>query len=339
MADLQTSGRAVWFDAARSVELRDDPVRDPAADEVGVSAICSLISPGTEMLVYRGEVAAEDDLGLETCEGSFGFPIKYAYQVVGRVERAGDASGFAPGELVFARHPHQERFTMRANPDLIFKLPPDLDPRRAVFANLLDVALTVALDVPVRFGDCVVVYGQGIVGSFCAQLARRTAGSLIVVDPIERRRKLALSWGADLALAPDEAPAAIARASDGRGADISIEATGAPPALQAAIDGSGQEATVVAVSYFGTRLVPLLLAPAFHYRRLRIVSSMVAGLGSGLEPRWSFARRIGTAFDLLGDDRLVAPVTHAFELGEAAAAYELIDTAPEQTLGVLLEYP
>ena len=64
------------------------------------------------------------------------------------------------------------------------------------------------LDVPVRLGDAVVVYGQGVVGSFCAQLARRTAGVLLVVDPIEARRRIALEWGADVAVAPADAPAA-----------------------------------------------------------------------------------------------------------------------------------
>jgi threonine dehydrogenase-like Zn-dependent dehydrogenase len=47
----------------------------------------------------------------------------------------------------------------------------------------------------VRIGDCVAVYGQGIVGSLCAQLARRTASNIIVVDRLEARRRIALDWG------------------------------------------------------------------------------------------------------------------------------------------------
>jgi hypothetical protein len=147
------TARGLWFTAARRAELIEEPVNTPSGTEVTVRAIASLVSAGTEMLVYRGELPAEDDLGLETCAGSFGFPVKYAYQVVGEVMPAG----------------------------------------RAVFVNLLEVAVNCHLDVPVRFGDVVVVYGQGVVGSLVAQLARRMAGTVVVVDPIAGRRAAALN--------------------------------------------------------------------------------------------------------------------------------------------------
>ena len=54
------------------------------------------------MLVYRGKVPAGDSLGLETCAGSFGFPVKYGYQVVGEVVAAGAEAGYHPGDIVFA---------------------------------------------------------------------------------------------------------------------------------------------------------------------------------------------------------------------------------------------
>ena len=82
------SARALWFTAARQAELREEAVREPEGTEVCVRAIVSLVSAGTEMLIYRGEGPTDDDLGLETCEGSFSFPIKYAYQVVGEVVAA-----------------------------------------------------------------------------------------------------------------------------------------------------------------------------------------------------------------------------------------------------------
>ena len=171
--------------------------------------VASLVSAGTEMLVYRGDLPAEDELGLETCAGSFGFPVKYAYQIVGRVEAAGENTPFSPGDFVFCRHPHQERFTMRYVDWLIFKIPEVLTPERAIFANLLDVALNCNLDVPIRHGDVVVVYGQGVVGSMCAQLAHRTAGRIVVVDPAANRREFALTWGADAAVEPDGALDAV----------------------------------------------------------------------------------------------------------------------------------
>lgn len=310
----------------------------PKSDEIMVRAIVSLVSAGTEMLVYRGELPAEDELGLETCEGSFGFPVKYAYQVVGEVVSAGEDASFKPGDLVFARHPHQDYFTMRSGGWLLAPVPDGLPPERAVFVNLLEVALNCMLDVPVRFGDAVVVYGQGVVGSFCAQLARRTAGILIVVDPIAARLDSARAWGADAAVTPEEAPQTIAELTGERGVDVAIEVSGSPAALQAALRATGQEGTIAAVSFFGTRLVPLLLSPEFHYRRQRIVSSQVSSVGSGLQPRWSFQRRNAVAFELLRSDWLVTPVSHRIPFERAPEAYRLLDEHPDQAMGILLVY-
>ena len=192
--------------------------------------------------------------------------------------------------------------------------------------------------MPVRFGDCVVVYGQGVVGSLAAQLARRASGKLIVVDPIAARREAALAWGADAALDPSEAKTGIEELSRGRGADVSIEVSGAPAALQTAIDTTGQEGTIAAVSFFGTRVVPLRLSPEFHYRRQRIVSSQVSSLGSGLQPRWSFERRNEVAFGLLESSWLMTPVSHRLPFEQAPEAYRMLDTRPYEAMGILLAY-
>ncbi len=332
------AARGLWFTQARRAELLAETVRKPSGAEVTVRAIASLVSAGTEMLVYRGELPAEDDLGLETCEGNFGFPVKYAYQVVGEVIEAGPEARFKPGRVVFVRHPHQDYFTVRSDTWLFTPVPDGIPPVRAVFVNLLEVALNCHLDIPVRFGDCVVVYGQGVVGSLAAQLARRAAGALIVVDPIEVRRRAALKWGADAAVTPAEAPGIIAELSEGRGADICIEATGAPAALQAAIRAAGQEGTIAALSFFGTRQVPLILSPEFHYRRQRLISSQVSSLGSGLQPRWSRERRNATAFGLLKQDWLVTPVSHELPFARAPEAYTILDKTPDQAMGIVLKY-
>jgi 2-desacetyl-2-hydroxyethyl bacteriochlorophyllide A dehydrogenase len=332
------SARALWFTAARKAELLPEKVKPPVGTEVTVRALASLVSAGTEMLIYRGELPAEDDLGLETCEGSFGFPVKYAYQTVAEVIESGPDALFQPGEIVFCRHPHQEVFTQKSDTWLMVPVPRNLPAERAVFVNLLEVAVNCHLDVPIRHGDCVVVYGQGVVGSFIAQLAKRTAGRLIVVDPIAVRRKTALAWGADAAVSPEEAPEAIAKLTQGRGVDIAIEATGAPAALQAAIVATGQEGTVVVVSFFGKRQVPLLLSPVFHYRRHHIISSQVSSLGSGLQPRWTRERRNEVAFDLLKTDWLQTPVSHRLPFDQSPEAYRILDQTPQDATGIVLTY-
>jgi NADPH:quinone reductase-like Zn-dependent oxidoreductase len=331
-------GHSLWFETLRTPAVREEEVTEPGPGEVQVEGIVSLISPGTEMQVYRGEISPETELGLETCQGSFAFPIKYAYQLVGDVVATGDGVPLRPGDRVFARHPHQDRFTMRYDPDLIFRIPSDLEPEIATFANLADVALNAMLDNPIRIGDVVVTFGYGIVGAFCAQLAKLTAGLLIVVDPLPQRRKMALDNGADLAVRPEEAIETVLEATGGRGADVAIEVSSSPQALQTAIEATGQEGVILTVSYYGSRQVTLILAPEFHFRRHRIVSSQVSSLGSGLQPRWDFRRRFDTVLSHLPRLNTEAMISNRFALADAPDAYRLIDSDPGSTYGVIVDY-
>jgi 2-desacetyl-2-hydroxyethyl bacteriochlorophyllide A dehydrogenase len=331
-------GHGLWFVGPRQAEIRTEDVPEPIGNQIAVEGLVSLVSAGTEMLIYRGEANPDEDLGLETARGSFSFPVKYAYQTVGKVVARGEKAVPKIGDIVFCRHPHQDYFTMAGEGWLIAPVPDGIVPERAVFMNLLGVALNSQLDVPTRLGDVIAVFGQGLVGSFCAQLARRTAGKVVVIDPIQIRREEAIKWGADMALDPAHAKEGILEASEGRGADICIEATGVPSALQTAIESTGQEGTIIAISFFGKRVVPLILSPEFHYRRLRLISSQVSSLGSGLQPRWSFARRDAAAFDVLAHDWLVTPVTHRLPFDRAPEAYTILDQHPEDALGILLEH-
>jgi 2-desacetyl-2-hydroxyethyl bacteriochlorophyllide A dehydrogenase len=306
------------------------------------------VSAGTEMQVYRGAAESEQLVDLPTTGGTFPFPIKFAYQVVGEVEQAGRGAGYAVGDKVFSYHPHQELFriaTGQGGPQdlvqgasLVAPVPATLDPQRAAFANLFSVAYNALLDTPVHIGDVVVVSGLGVIGTIAGHLARPDAGRLVLVDPLAERRERAAWVGADAVVHPDDAAAAIEELSDGRGNDLWIEASGAPSALQRAIDNTGQEGTITVVSMYAGGSVALRLVPEFHLRRQRIVSSMVGVVGSGLEPRWTTARRMAVVMERLGAFDVEPLVTHRFAFADAVEAYGLIDKHPEQTLGVLLDY-
>jgi 2-desacetyl-2-hydroxyethyl bacteriochlorophyllide A dehydrogenase len=331
------TGRAVWFTAPRTVEVRTHEVRRPGPGEVLVSGTWSLISAGTELLVYRGEVRPDQPLGVPTAEGSFAFPVKYGYQVVGRVVEAGPGATVAPGQAVFVRHPHQSLFTVAEGGGIVTPLPEGVGEVAATFANLLDTAVNCLFDAPVRFGDVVVVHGLGIVGLFCAQLASRISDRVVGVDPVASRRARAAGRGVAHVATPEEAPALVEELSAGRGADISVEASGTAAGLQAAVLSTAQEGTVAVVSFYGARRLELVLGDAFHVRRLRIVSTHVAQVGSGLQPRWDRARRFATSLRLLPSLAAEELVTHRFPLGEADRAYRLLDSGDPEAFGVLLD--
>ena len=71
---------------------------------------------------------------------------------------------------------------------------------------------------------------------------------------------------------------------------------------------------------------------------VRSVSSQVSSIGSGLQPRWSFERRNEVAFDLLATSWLVTPVSHRLPFEQAPEAYRILDTRPDDAMGILLTY-
>ena len=340
--------RSVWFPAERQVEIRTEELRPCGPGDVVGVAVASGISHGTEMTIFRGQAPSaltylnlpQDPIQPQaTMGGTFEarFPIKYAYANVARLVEVGADSGFKVGDYVFARVPHQTAFTVTA--DLCTLLPSDLAPMDAATTiGLLDVAVNALLDAPVLLGDVAVVYGLGLVGLFTTQLARRTAGQLIVVDPLKSRRDLAESFGADAAVAPDEALAAIKDLSAGRGADISIEASGAPSALQTAIEGTGAEGTVLVPAYYGRKSISLILSPEFHMRRLRMVSSSVNAPDGRLSSRWTNQRRLDLDVSLLTELHAGDLISHRIPFEDAAAAFRTIDERPDEVISVALTY-
>lgn len=291
--------------------------------------MASAISHGTEMLVFRGEVPPGTELDLPTLNGSFGFPIKYGYASVGRILEVGSSvDSLAVDDAVFVMHPHQTEYVVPAS--MPIRLPHGLAPHLGVFVANLETAVNIVLDAAPRLGERVVVFGQGVVGLLITQLLKRTGLSqLVVVDPVARRRELAMRLGADAALEPG---------GSGGDFDLAIEASGSPNALDQALASVAFGATVVVCSWYGTKPVQLQLGGPFHRRRLRIVSSQVGTIDSALQPRWTYRRRLALALDLLPSLQLEPLVSHRIPFSDAAAAYRLVDQQPEQTTQVVLTY-
>jgi 2-desacetyl-2-hydroxyethyl bacteriochlorophyllide A dehydrogenase len=330
---------SVWFPRPRTVELRNEDEARLAPDEVRVAAIASGISAGTEMLVYRGQVAANLPLDLPTLQGSFAFPIKYGYASVGEVVEIGaDVRHLALRDRVFVHHPHQSSYVVPSS--MPIRLHPDLEPMKGVFLANTETALNVLLDAAPRLGENVAVFGLGVVGLLITQLARRTgAHRVVAVDPLAHRRELACRVGTDMALPADGSVASVIHdLTAGVGVDMAIEASGSPAALDQALESVAFGGTVVVCSWYGTKPVSLNLGAAFHRRRLRIVSSQVSTIDAALQPRWTTARRLAVARDLLGDLELEPLISHRFPIERAAEAYALVDTDPDQTVQVVLTY-
>jgi 2-desacetyl-2-hydroxyethyl bacteriochlorophyllide A dehydrogenase len=305
---------------------------------VRIETIASAVSAGTEMLVYRGEVPEDLPLDLPTLEGSYRFPIKYGYAAVGKIlDKGPDVEHLSPGNSVFVHHPHQEVFNVSAK--IPVRLPDGVDPPLGVFAANLETALNVVHDTPVRLGETALVFGQGVVGLLVARLLKLAgADPVLAVDPLEKRRRLALTAGADGVFGPEDLGERVMEITGGRGADVAVETSGSGAALQSAIDAVATEGTVVVASWYGTKPVTLALGGRFHRGRVKLRSSQVGRLNPELSPRWDRDRRMNTVLGLLGELNLRDLISHRIPFERAPEAYRLLDERPEEAVQVVFTY-
>ena len=159
-----TRRQSLYFTAPRRVEIREEVLPDPAPDEVLVETICTAISPGTEMLVYRGEFPKIPvDTQIETLKGTFSYPLCYGYANVGRVRDIGkQVDKVWRDQLVLSFQPHTSHFLAR--PDSLLPVPAKVEPETAAFLPNMETAINIVQDAAPVLGERAMVFGQGIVG-------------------------------------------------------------------------------------------------------------------------------------------------------------------------------
>jgi 2-desacetyl-2-hydroxyethyl bacteriochlorophyllide A dehydrogenase len=325
--------RAVSFVAPRRVEVGEVELAEPGHDDVVVRTLYSGISAGTELLAYRGELppGLPLDEKIDALPGTFAYPFRYGYSCVGAIERGG---GLTEGSVVFAFHPHQDRFTVPAGSVVPV---PGVEPRVATLFPLVETALQVSLDAGPLAEEDVVVVGLGVVGILVAALLQRAGARVLAAEPRAGRREAARAFGVR-AVPPAELEAAVMARTEGRGVPLLVEATGEPAALAGALSLLAHEGTALVASWYGTREAPLPLGRDFHRRRLTIRSSQVSTIPARLTGRWTVGRRRAVVRRLLDELPLVRLVTHEFPLSRAPEAFATLDRGDEEVLHVALSY-
>lgn len=284
--------QALWYVGPARAEIRDETLAAPGPGEVQVRALHSAVSRGTERLVLAGRVPPGEFERMRApfMAGAFPFPVKYGYAAVGFVEQ-GPAEW--QGRTVFALHPHQRLFNVPV--ETVTLVPDAVPPARAVLAANMETALNATWDAAPGPADRIAVVGAGVVGALVAYLCGRLPGAHVTLVDIEpSRAELARMLGVSFA-APDDAP---------RDCDLVVHASGAAAGLVTALDLAGEEATVLEMSWYGAGDVAVPLGAAFHSRRLKLISSQVGKVALSHRARWSRARRLAAALDLLADPKL-----------------------------------
>jgi 2-desacetyl-2-hydroxyethyl bacteriochlorophyllide A dehydrogenase len=339
----EVNRQGLVFTKPEVVEMKTTPLEKPSKDEVLVQTTLSAISPGTEMLVYRGQWPAgvATDNTIAALSSSFSYPLSYGYCTVGRVVELGSAvAGSWLDRRGFSFQPHQSHF--RTSVAHLFPIPDGLEDEMAIFLPSMETAITLMLDGRPLLGENVLVFGQGIIGLLATVLlAEFPLHSLITLEQYQLRRQASRRLGAHRSLDPNASDIweqlGAVRGKGGE-ADLIFELSGNPQCLNDALALSRFTGRVVVGSWYGAKTSELDLGSFFHRGRLTLTSSQVSSLPPDLTGRWHQARRLDLAWNRLRQFPAASLITHRFQLSEAAQAYALIDRDPGTTIQVVFEY-
>jgi NADPH:quinone reductase-like Zn-dependent oxidoreductase len=113
--------QTLTFTAPRRVEIVERKIPPPGAEDVLVQTIVSAVSPGSEMLVYRGQCPQVRD-SRDPFSSDITYPTAYGYACVGRVLEAGKSvNRDLVGKMVFAFQPHTSHFIL--HPSALIPIP------------------------------------------------------------------------------------------------------------------------------------------------------------------------------------------------------------------------
>jgi len=325
----------VTFTAPRQVELRQESLPALGADCVLVETICSAISAGTEMLVYRGQFPREVD-SVDSISSGLDYPTAYGYACVGRViEHGSHVDPKWAGRLIFSFQPHASHFI--TSTDCLVPIPENISPETACFLPNMETAVNLVQDAAPILGERVLVLGQGVIGLLTTSLLREfPLESLLTADHYELRRKasgVTVSLDSSASNFREQVKSLLKS-----GADLTLELSGSPSALDDAIALTCFSGRVVIGSWYGEKRAPIDLGHSFHHSRIKLISSQVSTIAPELSARWDKSRRFDVAWKALERIKPEKWITHRFPIEHAADAYRLLDERPQETIQVIFNY-
>ncbi|EIP99064.1 theronine dehydrogenase-like Zn-dependent dehydrogenase [Opitutaceae bacterium TAV1] len=303
----------------------------PAADEVLVRTTCSLLSTGTETIVY----ARKFDPGTHW-DNWVRYPFYPGYASVGTVLRAGSGvSALKPGDRVASRTGHASHSVRKA--DDCFRVPDGVAPDEAVWFALAKITGHGVRAARITLGDTVAVIGAGPIGQMTCRWALASgADRVICVDMAETRLQMAAAAGAIPVHAPaSEALAAIEKITGGVRPRIVIESTGNAAVLKSAFGLVATEGTVVLLGDTGSPGSQTLTGDVIT-RGLTLVGAHDARNS----PAWNNSLAAACFFEFVRGGRflLAGLNTHHFAPAQCKDAYELAINDRTRTMGILFDW-
>lgn len=313
-----------------AIALETFDLRVPTADEVVVETICSLLSTGTETIVYSGNFQAGTHW-----DAWVRYPFRPGYASVGVVIAAGDdVETLALGDRIVTRGGHASHGILKAENG--FRIPDSVKSEEAVWFALAKIAGHGVRAADLKLGDSVAVIGAGPIGQMAVRWAMACGASqVLAVDLSVERLSLAEAAGAvPVHASASDAQSEILRVLGGR-PSVVIDSTGNAEVLKSAFRMVEKEGTVVLLGDTGAPESQTLTSDVIS-RGLKLV-----GAHDGLNtPRWNNKLAAEVFFKFLQTKRFPTEglITHHFQPAQCVEAYELAANNRSRTLGILFDW-
>lgn len=333
-----TINPTVVFAAPDQVVLEDRPMPETGPTDLLVETHCSLISTGTELTLLGGD-CPPGSVWADCAR----FPITPGYDNVGVVKDAGrdlDKSWIGRRVASAGIHARYVKVTTAALP-----IPDPVTDEHATFLVIAQIVMNGLRRGGIQWGECVVVYGAGLLGQMAARLCRLAgARPVIVVDAAVER--LACLPSDDPALLPVDASRedpveCVARATRKGMADCVIELTGNADVIPREVGLLHNQGRLVILSS------PQRAAP-FHFHDLCNAPSItIIGAHNNSHPKtetpltpWTKRRHGELFFALVADRELMLDplISHRAPFTRAPELYAMLRRDRRSAMGVVLDW-
>jgi threonine dehydrogenase-like Zn-dependent dehydrogenase len=221
----------------------------------------------------------------------------------------------------------------------------EIEPLIALCLEPAYVAFHCIRESNVRYGESVAVVGLGALGLLAVRMARESgAETVIAIDPLESRRRLAAAYGADHTFDPRAQDAALEahKVTGGKGVDVAIELVGVYPALETAIRCARVGGTICSAGFYQGEANTVFFGREWHHNRLTMIVPHGCGWGHPPRdyPRWDQQRAYDTLATMMRKGRLdvtgLINLTIPFEDG--AKIFDTLKNTPDQVIKYAIKF-
>lgn len=303
--------QSLLLTAPRRLTWVEETLPAPQADEILVQTVVGAISIGTELPQYLGRARQAAPLA---------FPRMTGYENVATVVACGrDVQHLTTGQRVVGFYGHRTHALMSAAKAIL--VPDDIPDELALLAILsCDVAKGVRKVRPYPEAR-VLITGAGAIGLLTLFVLRAYGVQHIdVIEPLRKRRELALHFGARHVFTPDDAQGEYAVAFECSSRDAAFAH------LQRLVQYNGR----ICILADGNR-EPLTLAPDFHAKELTLVAS---------SDGWDYHQHAAWFFEVIRREKppLAQLFEHEIKADKLPAVFEQLADGEIMPVKILVRY-